>query len=76
MIFGAGTAGIGIAEQIRDAIVRDGVKEEEPYDRFWCIDKTGLLTDDSPDIQPFQKPYARRSDEVKDYARNGSKAFH
>ncbi|WP_426004544.1 NAD-dependent malic enzyme [Bacillus sp. DWP3-1] len=73
VIFGAGTAGIGIAEQIRDALVRDGVKEEESYDHFWCIDKTGLLTDDSPDIQPFQKPYARRSDEVKDYARNGPK---
>lgn len=35
--------------------------------------KRGQATDDSPDIQPFQKPYARRSDEVKDYARNGPK---
>ncbi|MEC3078912.1 malic enzyme-like NAD(P)-binding protein, partial [Bacillus tropicus] len=38
VVFGAGTAGIGIADQVRDAMVRVGVSEEESYKRFWCID--------------------------------------
>ncbi|MCR6875813.1 hypothetical protein NHG41_32850 [Bacillus thuringiensis] len=41
VVFGAGTAGIGIADQVRDAMVRVGVSEEESYKRFWCIIVTG-----------------------------------
>ncbi|WP_434813826.1 NAD-dependent malic enzyme [Bacillus halotolerans] len=71
VIFGAGTAGIGIAEQLREALVREGLSEEESYQRFWCIDRNGLLTDDMDQLLDFQKPYARSADEVKDYQRNG-----
>lgn len=71
VIFGAGTAGIGIAEQLREAMVHDGLSEEESYSRFWCIDKNGLLTDDMKDLRDFQVPYARPADEVKEYSRGG-----
>src|SRR5580704_1870676 len=49
VIFGAGTAGIGIADQIRDAMVREGLSKEDASKRFWCVDKHGLLTTDSAD---------------------------
>ena len=71
VIFGAGTAGIGNAEQIRAALVQEGVSEEESYRRFWCVDRNGLLTDDMNDLQDIQQPYARPADEVKDFSRNG-----
>lgn len=71
VIFGAGTAGIGNAEQIRAALIKQGISEEEAYRRFWCVDRNGLLTDDMADLQDIQKPYARPADEVKDFARNG-----
>ncbi|MCI4170620.1 malic enzyme-like NAD(P)-binding protein, partial [Bacillus spizizenii] len=62
VIFGAGTAGIGIADQLREALVREGLSEEESYQRFWCIDRNGLLTDDMDQLLDFQKPYARSAD--------------
>ncbi len=46
VIFGAGTAGLGIADQIRDAMVREGLSREAATARFWMVDVDGLLTDD------------------------------
>jgi malate dehydrogenase (oxaloacetate-decarboxylating) len=70
VVFGAGTAGIGIAEHIRDAMVRSGLSKEEANDRFWCVDKPGLLIDDMEDIRDFQKPFARSFHEVKEWKNN------
>ncbi|WP_264740656.1 NAD-dependent malic enzyme [Cytobacillus firmus] len=70
VVFGPGAAGIGNADQIADAMVLEGLTREEAYDRFWAIDYRGLLTDDTPDVLKFQKPYVRKSDEVKGWDRN------
>ncbi len=70
VIFGAGTAGIGIADQVRDAMVRVGVSEEESYKRFWCIDRNGLVTDNMEDLLDFQIPYARQEAEVSEWKQN------
>ncbi|KYZ67488.1 oxaloacetate-decarboxylating malate dehydrogenase [Bacillus sp. GZT] len=71
VVFGAGTAGIGIADQVRDAMVRVGVSEEESYKRFWCIDRNGLVTDNMEDLLDFQIPYARKEAEVSEWKENG-----
>ncbi|TPV46658.1 oxaloacetate-decarboxylating malate dehydrogenase [Bacillus dicomae] len=70
VVFGAGTAGIGIADQVRDALVRVGVSEEESYKRFWCIDRNGLVTDNMEDLLDFQIPYARKEAEVSEWKEN------
>ncbi|PEM42505.1 NAD-dependent malic enzyme [Bacillus wiedmannii] len=70
VVFGAGTAGIGIADQVRDAMVRVGVSEEESYKRFWCIDRNGLVTDNMEDLLDFQIPYARKEAEVSEWKKN------
>ncbi|PGV17198.1 oxaloacetate-decarboxylating malate dehydrogenase, partial [Bacillus cereus] len=70
VVFGAGTAGIGIADQVRDAMVRVGVSEEESYKRFWCIDRNGLVTDNMEDLLDFQIPYARKQAEVSEWKQN------
>ncbi|PFL40598.1 NAD-dependent malic enzyme [Bacillus cereus] len=70
VVFGAGTAGIGIADQVRDAMVRVGVSEEESYKRFWCIDRYGLVTDNMEDLLDFQIPYARKEAEVSEWKEN------
>ncbi|WP_277928563.1 oxaloacetate-decarboxylating malate dehydrogenase [Bacillus cereus group sp. BfR-BA-01380] len=67
VVFGAGTAGIGIADQVRDAMVRLGLSEEEANRRFWCIDRNGLLTDNMDDLLDFQRPYAREKSEVEQW---------
>lgn len=66
IIFGAGTAGIGVADEIVRMMVKQGVSEEEAYQCFWCIDKDGLILQ-SDDLPDFQKPYARAEDEVANW---------
>ncbi|MEV5110453.1 oxaloacetate-decarboxylating malate dehydrogenase [Bacillus sp. LBA3-1-1.1] len=71
VVFGAGTAGIGIADQVRDAMVRVGLSDEESHNRFWCIDRNGLVTDNMEDLLDFQIPYARKEAEVSEWKQNG-----
>jgi malate dehydrogenase (oxaloacetate-decarboxylating) len=59
VVFGAGTAGIGVADQIRDAMVDDGATVEQATSQIWAIDKQGLLFDDMDDLRDFQVPYAK-----------------
>lgn len=59
VVFGAGTAGIGVADQIRDAMVTDGTTVEQAASQIWPIDKQGLLFDDMDDLRDFQVPYAK-----------------
>lgn len=63
IIFGAGTAGVGIADQIVDAMQREGLSQEEAYQHFWLLDKDGLLTENSK-LLSFQAPYARKREEI------------
>jgi malate dehydrogenase (oxaloacetate-decarboxylating) len=71
VVFGSGTAGIGIADQLRDAIARDGIDRNAATRQVWCIDKQGLLTDDMTDLRDFQTAYARPAGEVSGWARDG-----
>ncbi|MGR6920562.1 NAD-dependent malic enzyme [[Actinomadura] parvosata] len=70
VVFGAGTAGIGIADQLRDAMKRDGLDDEEATRRVWAVDKQGLLTPDVAGLRDFQRPYARPSAEVEGWHRD------
>ncbi|KAK9476643.1 malate dehydrogenase [Lipomyces japonicus] len=59
VIFGAGTAGTGIADQIRDFLATQGISEQESYNHIWLVDKPGLLVKSLGDtLTPAQKPYA------------------
>jgi malate dehydrogenase (oxaloacetate-decarboxylating) len=68
VVFGAGTAGVGIADQLRDAMVRDGAGPEDAVGQVWLVDKDGLLTDDMAGLRDFQQPYTRRAGEVSGWA--------
>jgi malate dehydrogenase (oxaloacetate-decarboxylating) len=64
IVFGAGTAGIGVADQIRDAMVADGTTIEQATSQIWPIDKQGLLFDDMDDLRDFQVPYAKNRQQL------------
>jgi malate dehydrogenase (oxaloacetate-decarboxylating) len=59
VVFGSGTAGVGIADQLRDAMIADGASPEQASAQVWLVDKQGLLFDDMDDLRDFQKPYAK-----------------
>ena len=61
VIFGAGTAGMGIADQIYQALLRQGLSPSQAREKFWLVDKGGLLTLNTPDLTDAQKPYARNT---------------
>jgi malate dehydrogenase (oxaloacetate-decarboxylating) len=70
IVFGGGTAGVGIADQIRDQIAADGLDKAEATRRIWIVDLPGLLTDDMADgLLDFQRPYARPAAEVAGWAK-------
>ena len=74
VIHGAGTAGLGIADMMRDQMVREGLSREEATARFWALDREGLLGDDrAAHLYDFQVPYARPWDEIKDWGTPGSR---
>jgi malate dehydrogenase (oxaloacetate-decarboxylating) len=73
VIFGAGTAGIGAADQLRDAMVRDGLSRENAQRQIWCVDRQGLLTTGMAEpLHSYQEPYARAFSESKSWIRRGN----
>lgn len=71
VIFGGGTAGIGIADQIRDQMVRDGLDRRSATGSIWVVDLPGLLTDEMSDaVLDYQRPYLRPAAETADWDRS------
>jgi malate dehydrogenase (oxaloacetate-decarboxylating) len=70
VIFGAGSAGIGIADRLRDALIADGLPAREATRCLWCIDRHGLLTGDQGGLRDFQMGYARPATEVAGWDRD------
>jgi malate dehydrogenase (oxaloacetate-decarboxylating) len=59
VIFGAGSAGIGVADGLRAAMQRDGLSEEDSRSRFWIVDREGLLHSARQHLTPEQRVYAQ-----------------
>jgi malate dehydrogenase (oxaloacetate-decarboxylating) len=71
VIFGAGTAGVGVADQLRDAMVRDGLPQADAAKRFWCVDRQGLLTSAmTGELSEDQIAYARPAAECSGWKRD------
>lgn len=64
VFLGAGTAGVGIADQIYDAVLEAGLTPEQARACFWLVDRDGLLMESSAGLMNFQKPYVRNAAEV------------
>ncbi|OGV44706.1 MAG: NAD-dependent malic enzyme [Legionellales bacterium RIFCSPHIGHO2_12_FULL_42_9] len=64
VIFGAGSAGTGIADQLVDALLLNGLSKDQVYKRFWLIDRQGLLLQSDNTLTVAQRPYARPDSEL------------
>ncbi|EAF1189576.1 NAD-dependent malic enzyme [Listeria monocytogenes] len=64
IIFGAGTAGIGIADQLSAQWMREtGLPFESAKNHFYLVDRNGLVLDNMTDLTTGQKKYAHPSTE-------------
>jgi malate dehydrogenase (oxaloacetate-decarboxylating) len=70
MIFGAGTAGTGIADQLLAAMVAEGMTAGQASGRFWPLDRAGLIISDMPGLSDAQRRYARDPAEVSGWQRD------
>jgi malate dehydrogenase (oxaloacetate-decarboxylating) len=59
VFLGAGSAGTGVADYLRAAMIADGLAEQEARRRFWMIDKDGLLHSKRTGLTPEQMIYAQ-----------------
>ncbi|RMZ91467.1 hypothetical protein DV736_g1307, partial [Chaetothyriales sp. CBS 134916] len=62
VFLGAGSAGVGVAKQIVDYFVKEGLTEEEAKNKFWLVDSKGLVTADRGDRLADHKVYFARHD--------------
>ncbi len=67
VVYGAGSAGTGISDQIVDALIRHGLSEEKAYDRFWLIDRQGLLIEDDSELTDAQINFARKKKDISNW---------
>ena len=70
VIFGAGSAGTGIADQLTAALVAGGLPEAAARARFWAVDKNGLILSDADGLSEAQRKYGRDSAEVANWHRD------
>lgn len=67
LFLGAGSAGIGLADLICSAMVRDGMSLQQAREHVYMFDINGLLEDTRKDLLDFQKPYAHKHAPTRDF---------
>lgn len=66
VFLGAGSA-VGVADYLRAEMVAQGLSEQEAWNRFWMLDKNGLLHTRRTDLKPDQFGYAQSFEEVRSW---------
>lgn len=67
VFLGAGSAGVGVADYFRMAMIKQGLSEGEARKRFYMIDKDGLLHDKRANLLAEQQMYARNFAEISSW---------
>ena len=64
VMLGAGSAGIGVLDMIRQEMVTEGLSEEAALERIWVVDVVGLLTDERTDLSEAQRKFTQPATRV------------
>jgi malate dehydrogenase (oxaloacetate-decarboxylating) len=65
VILGAGSAAIGICDQIVAAMTLEGTTEPEARGRLWLVDSQGLVHNERRTVEPFKQKYAQPIDRTR-----------
>ncbi|WP_417666273.1 NAD-dependent malic enzyme [Pseudidiomarina sp.] len=71
---GAGSAGCGIAEQIIQQMVAEGLTDAQARSQIYMVDRFGLLTEGMSDLRDFQQALAQPLDQLTDWQHSGEYA--
>jgi malate dehydrogenase (oxaloacetate-decarboxylating) len=69
VFLGAGSASIGVADYLRQAMIAEGLSEEQARRQFWIVDKDGLLHSQRADLSAEQQVYAQSAEAVAHWPR-------
>ena len=58
VVFGAGAGGVGIAQQIYVAFLREGLSAEEAKAKIYTVDSAGLIIEGRDALDEYKKPFA------------------
>ncbi|GAA4880167.1 NAD-dependent malic enzyme [Actinomycetospora straminea] len=75
VMLGAGSAGVGVMEMVRQAMVDQGLSADEARARCWIVDVRGLLTTDRDDLSDAQRAFAHDSADVAGWGVDGLPAL-
>ena len=70
VIYGAGSAGVGVADVLRDAMVGGGLSDPAARGRFWLVNRGGLIHSDREDVKAEQSIYAHPWASVASFAKS------
>jgi len=69
VMLGAGSAGIGVANGLRQEMIGEGLSEQEARSRFWVVDRNGPLHSGRKDLTLEQAVYAQREERLSGWPR-------
>ena len=70
VVFGAGSAAIGVADGLRAAMKEEGLTDQEARSRFWLVNSKGLLHSGRKDLSPEQRIYAQLESRISGWPRS------
>ena len=67
VIYGAGSAGIGISELIKEAMVLEGVSLEDAKSKIYVLGRNGLAHTASEDLDDLKKRFAQKHETIQSW---------
>jgi malate dehydrogenase (oxaloacetate-decarboxylating) len=64
VMFGSGSAGIGIVEMLAAAMQEAGLSRQQALAQFYCFNRNGLMVEGGEGMRPRQSYLARKPEEV------------
>jgi len=72
VIFGAGTAGCGIAERLERLLIGQGLSAQEARSRLWLLDRRGLVYEGRAGVRELALPWAADAGRIGTLAAAGA----
>ncbi len=72
LVYGAGAGGVGVASQIRDGLIRQGLDRRQAAERIFVVDSRGLVLSDRAGLDAYKADLAQDPSRVAGWAVAGS----
>lgn len=67
VLYGAGAGGVGIANQILNSMIKEGLSEKEALSRIYALDSRGLIMKGRKGLDDYKKTFAKNRSEIQNW---------